>query len=68
VEAVNYNNPSYGLLNGSIGLDAGRYELSVYANNLLDSHTIIQHVAIEQTVSAYVPRPLTVGLHLTATF
>jgi iron complex outermembrane recepter protein len=68
VTAVNYDNPSYGLLKGSIGLDAGRYELSVYADNLLNNHTIIQHVSIEETVSAYAPQPLTVGLHFTASF
>jgi iron complex outermembrane recepter protein len=68
VAAVNYDNPSYGLLNASLGFDAGRYELSVYASNLLDNHTIIQHVSIEETVSAYAPRPLTLGLHLTASF
>ncbi len=68
VNAVSYDNPSYSLLNASIGMDFGRYELSLYGSNLLNDHTVIQHISIEQLVSAYSLRPLSAGVNLTARF
>jgi iron complex outermembrane recepter protein len=68
VAAINYDNPSYGVLNGSLGFDMGRYEVSLYGSNLTNNHAIIQHVSIEETVSAYALRPLTAGVKLIARF
>lgn len=62
--AVNYYNPSYGNLNAAIGVRSGRYDLALYARNVLNDHTAIQHVSIEQTVSAYALRPFTAGITL----
>lgn len=66
--ATDYSRPVYAILNASLGADFGRYEVSLYAKNLLDDQKIIQHVSIEELVSAYAPRPLTVGLNFTAKF
>ena len=68
VSAVNFENPGYTLVNASVGATVGMLDMSLYAKNLLDNHQAIQHVSIEQTVSAYSPRPLTVGVSLTAHF
>jgi outer membrane receptor protein involved in Fe transport len=58
----NYYNPSYGVLNASIGLETERYDLSLYAKNLGDDRTIIQRPEINTVIEGYTVRPLTVGV------
>jgi outer membrane receptor protein involved in Fe transport len=62
-------NPSYGVLNASVGLmqknfSGGRKTLSVslYAKNLLNSTKIIQYPSVFQVEEGYTVQPLTVGL------
>ncbi len=57
-----YNEPSYGVLNGSLGMTTGPYEVSLYAKNLTNNQKIIQRPSINFVSEAYTLRPLTVGL------
>ncbi len=63
-----FSRPVYALLNASVGADVGNYEISVYGKNLLDSTKIIQHISINELISAYSPQPPTFGIKLTAKF
>jgi len=65
---VDYSRPVYALLNASLGVEMGRYVLSAYAKNMLDNTKIIQHVSINELVSAYSPQPPTFGLNLRVNF
>jgi iron complex outermembrane receptor protein len=58
----NYYNPSYGIANASIGIEADRYEVMLYAKNLFDNDEIIQKPEINTVIEGYTVRPLTVGL------
>jgi outer membrane receptor protein involved in Fe transport len=60
--------PSYGVLNGSIGIDTGPYSVRLYAKNLLNNNKIIQRPSINFVEEAYSLRPLTVGLTVSAQF
>jgi len=57
-----YSQPSYGVVNGSVGVTAGPYEVSLYAKNLGNNDKIIQHPSINFVSEGYTLRPLTVGL------
>ena len=57
-----YNEPSYGVVNGSLGVTSGPYEVSLYGKNLGNNQKIIQRPAINFTSEGYTLRPLTVGL------
>ena len=59
----NYIEPSYGVLNGSLGLDVGSFEVSLYGKNLLNNQTIIQRPNIASIVEGYTVHPLTVGIN-----
>ncbi len=58
-----YQQPAYGVVNGSIGFTSGQYELSLYAKNLGNNDKVIQHPAINFVSEGYTLRPLTIGLH-----
>jgi outer membrane receptor protein involved in Fe transport len=58
----NYYNPSYGVVNGSIGLETERYDLSLYVKNLGDDRTLIQRPELNTVVEGYTVRPLTIGV------
>jgi iron complex outermembrane recepter protein len=58
----NYNDPAYGVLNGSVGLRMDQMEVSLYAKNLADDQTIIQRPVINSVVEGYTLRPITVGV------
>jgi iron complex outermembrane receptor protein len=61
-------NPSYGILNSSVGFAQKNFSggktltLSVYAKNLLASHRIIQYPSVFQVEQGYTVQPLTIGL------
>jgi outer membrane receptor protein involved in Fe transport len=65
---ANYYNPSYGVVNASIAVSTGPYEVSLYAKNLLNDQTIIQSPEINTVVEGYTVRPRTIGLTLTGKF
>jgi outer membrane receptor protein involved in Fe transport len=65
---LNYNNPAYGVLNANVAVDYGRFELSVYAKNLLDDQTIIQTPEINTVYEGYTVKPRTIGVALKASF
>jgi iron complex outermembrane receptor protein len=58
----NYNNPAYAVVNMNLGLTRGRYQVSLYAKNLFDNHTIIQSPEINTVVEGYTVHPRVVGL------
>lgn len=58
----NYYNPSYGVLNASIGFESEQYDVSLFAKNLGDDRTIIQRPQINTVIEGYTVRPLTVGV------
>jgi outer membrane receptor protein involved in Fe transport len=58
----NYLNPAYGVLNMALGLDYGRWEVSLYGKNITDNTTYIQRPEINTVFEAYTVRPVTVGL------
>jgi iron complex outermembrane recepter protein len=60
----NYHNPGYGVLNLSLGVKGGSYELSAYATNLANDRKIIQQPEVNTVFEAYTVRPRTVGLRL----
>jgi iron complex outermembrane recepter protein len=57
-----YYNPSYGVLNASVSLEAESYDVSLYAKNLNDDRTIIQRPELNTVIEGYTVRPLTVGV------
>jgi iron complex outermembrane recepter protein len=65
---VNYINPAYGSLNGSIGLDLNSWRVYVYGKNLLNNHQIIQYADEDEVETGYTQRPLTVGLNVEKSF
>lgn len=65
---LNYSNPAYGVLNANVTLARGRYELSLYAKNLLDNKTLIQTPEINTVYEGYTVRPRVIGVNLKAHF
>jgi outer membrane receptor protein involved in Fe transport len=57
-----YYNPSYGVLNASVGIETETYDVSLYAKNLGDDRTIIQRPELNTVIEGYTVRPLTVGI------
>ena len=58
----NYNNPAYGVANLGVTVSHSDYELSLYAKNAFDDHTIIQRPQINTVIEGYTVRPRTIGL------
>jgi outer membrane receptor protein involved in Fe transport len=65
---LNYNNPTYGVVNANVTLSYGPYDLSIYAKNLLNDQTIIQTPEINTVYEGYTVRPRTIGISLKARF
>ena len=63
---LNYNNPSYGVLNGSISLTHGRYVFSLYAKNILNNQTLIQTPEVNTVYEGYTVHPRVIGLTIDA--
>jgi outer membrane receptor for ferric coprogen and ferric-rhodotorulic acid len=64
----NYNNPSYGVMNLTLGADLPTWQVAVFARNLLNNHTIIQSPTINALVEGYAVQPRTVGLRITKNY
>jgi len=58
----NFNDPAYGVLNGSFGVRMDQAEVSVYAKNLANDQTVIQRPVINSVLEGYTLRPITVGV------
>jgi outer membrane receptor protein involved in Fe transport len=65
---LNYRNPSYGVLNASVALTRGKYQLSLYAKNLLNDQTLIQTPEVNTVYEGYTVHPRVVGLTFNAHF
>jgi outer membrane receptor protein involved in Fe transport len=57
-----YYNPSYGVLNASVGIETETYDVSLYAKNLGDDRTIIQRPELNTVIEGYTVRLLTIGV------
>lgn len=68
VSSPNYNDPAYGVMNLSIGIDSGEWEVGLFARNLLNNQTIIQSPTINALVEGYAVQPLTAGLRVSKKF
>ncbi|MGA2024302.1 MAG: TonB-dependent receptor [Steroidobacteraceae bacterium] len=63
-----YIDPSYGVVNLSLGANVRQFEFSLFAKNLLDDKTILQSPTINSVTMGYTLRPLTVGVGFQAKF
>jgi outer membrane receptor protein involved in Fe transport len=63
-----YIDPSYSIVNLNAGVTVGRFEVSLFAKNLLDNKTILQAPEVDGETFGYTVRPLTVGLTFQAKF
>jgi outer membrane receptor protein involved in Fe transport len=63
-----YINPSYHVVNLSMGVNFDRYQLSLFAKNLLDDRTVLQSPQVNTVTLGYTMRPLTAGVELKANF
>ena len=57
-----YKRDSYKIVDASVGADFGRWEVSLYAKNLLNDQTIIQRPFVQFLTEALRPRPRTIGI------
>ena len=60
--------PTYGIANASIGVEAGSWEMEMFAKNLLNETKVIQRIYYSASDSNVTPRPLTIGLSFTKQF
>jgi iron complex outermembrane recepter protein len=60
--APDYYRPAYVTSDASVGLAFGAFEVSLFAKNLNDSHTVFQRPDINSLSEAYTMRPRTIGL------
>jgi hypothetical protein len=65
---LNFYNPAYGVLNGSISLSRGRYVFTLYAKNLLNNQTLIQTPEVNTVYQGYTVHPRVIGASLNAHF
>jgi iron complex outermembrane receptor protein len=63
---LNYYNPAYGVLNASVMLRKGRYDVSLYAKNLLGDHTLIQTPEVNTVYEGYTVHPRVIGVTIDA--
>ena len=63
-----FHQPRYGLLNGSVGLDIGRWVFTLYGKNLTNNKQIIQRPSINFVEEGYLLRPLTAGVLVSTRF
>jgi iron complex outermembrane receptor protein len=63
-----YIDLAYSVVNLNAGVNVGRYEVSLFAKNLLDNKTILQSPTINSVTMGYTVRPLTVGIALQVKF
>ncbi|HTY48416.1 MAG TPA: TonB-dependent receptor [Steroidobacteraceae bacterium] len=63
-----YINPAYHVVNLALGVSFSRYELSLFAKNLLNDQTILQSPVVNTVTMGYTLRPLTAGIALRAKF
>ena len=63
-----YINPAYHVVNLALGASFDRYELSLYAKNLLNDQTILQSPTVNTVTMGYTLRPRTTGIALQAKF
>jgi outer membrane receptor protein involved in Fe transport len=68
VTNTNYSNPSYGVVNLSVGLSRSYYDFSVFCKNALDNKKIIQEPEINTVFEGYTVTPRVVGLMLSGEF
>ena len=63
-----YINPAYSVVNMSLGVNVGKFEIALFAKNLFDDRTILQSPLIDGEIQGYTLRPRTAGLSFQAKF
>lgn len=63
-----YSNPSYSVVNMSLGLTRGRQQIAIFARNPLNDRTVIQSPQINTVVEGYTVHPRVVGLSIRLLF
>ena len=67
-DAALTQNPSTNVLNARLGVTIGKLDLSLFANNVLNSHPLLDRfhaLAFDDRLQARTLRPLTIGLTMT---
>jgi iron complex outermembrane receptor protein len=63
-----YSRPAYTTVNMNLGVATSRYDVSLFARNLFNEDTIIQHPALLFINQGIIARPRTIGLSVRASF
>ena len=63
-----YQNPGYGVVNASLGVEAGSFHISLYGKNLANNQTIIQRPNVADIYEGYTVRPMTIGINVAKQF
>jgi iron complex outermembrane recepter protein len=66
--ATDYSRPAYTTVNMNLGVATGRYDISLFARNLLNNDTIIQRPALLFINQGIIIHPRTVGLSVRVRF
>jgi iron complex outermembrane recepter protein len=67
-DAALTQNPSTNVLNARLGVTIGKLDLSLFANNVMNSHPLLDRfhsLAVDDRLQATTLRPLTIGLTMT---
>jgi len=59
---ANFEDPAYDVLNASVGIDTGTWEVSVYGKNLTYDRIIINQPQVKRSCRRLYVRPMTVGV------
>jgi iron complex outermembrane recepter protein len=66
--SADFARPAYTTVNMNLGIATGRFDVSVFARNLLNDNTIIQRPALLFINQGIIQRPRTIGVSLRASF
>jgi iron complex outermembrane receptor protein len=67
-ESTDYERPSYHTADLSAGISLGSVDLTVFAKNLFDTDTVIQHPQVASIVYGYRVAPRSIGMSVAAKF
>jgi outer membrane receptor protein involved in Fe transport len=59
---ANYHDPAYDVLNASLGVETGPWEVDIYGKNLTYDRKIISQPQVNEVVEGYTVRPMTLGM------
>ncbi|HEX7856909.1 MAG TPA: TonB-dependent receptor [Sphingobium sp.] len=62
VTSPDYERPAYTVVNATVGLETGRFDISVFVRNLLDENKVIQSPSVVFVRQGLIVRPRTIGI------